>query len=184
MLFYCKKDHLLNIHHILEHSSVNGPGVRAVIWTQGCPLRCQDCFNPKTHSTTGGTSYDTSELAKIINGIKKIRGLSISGGEPLIQTEALIDFLEQLNPSLDILLFSGFTLKEIEADKTKKQILEHIDAGLFGRYNHQLSHPFMGKKLVLRGNRIKADELEPYFSTELIIHKNNITITGLFKKGA
>ncbi|MBE6450106.1 MAG: radical SAM protein [Alphaproteobacteria bacterium] len=173
----------LNIHYLLEKSSVNGPGKRFVLWTQGCPLRCKGCFNPKTHSMDGGTFYEISNLADTINKTNGIRGITISGGEPLIQVEEIIALLKQIRSDLDVLLFSGYTLAEIEQDPTKNQILKYIDAGLFGRYMETQPHPFMNKKLVIRGERIKTEELHPYLKTELIINDNIVTTTGLFKKG-
>lgn len=172
----------LNIHNLLTKSSANGPGKRFVLWTQGCPLRCKGCFNPKTHSINGKTFYKTSELANVINNTTGIRGVTISGGEPLMQVEEIIELLKQIRSDLDILLFSGYTLEEIEQEPVKKQILKYIDAGLFGRYEKSFSHPFIGKKLITRGNRIKAEELQPYFKTELIINDNIVITTGLFKK--
>ena len=170
----------LKIHHILEHSWVNGPGCRAVLWTQGCPLNCPGCFNIPTHTLSDGVSYDPLELATYFNTIRNIRGITISGGEPLIQTGPLITMIKYLKPELDILLFSGFTLEEITKDTTKKRILHYIDAGLFGRYNKNLQHSFRGKKLVLHGKRIERNEIKPYCAGELFIDNNTIVATGLF----
>lgn len=55
-------------------------GEKVVLWTQGCPLRCKGCFNPKTHSIDEGTFYEISNLVDTINKTNGIRGITISGG--------------------------------------------------------------------------------------------------------
>ena len=52
----------IRIHHIIEHSTTNGPGTRFVIWTQGCPLNCDGCFNENTHNLNAGYAWIISIL--------------------------------------------------------------------------------------------------------------------------
>ena len=170
------------MHNILEHSSVNGPGSRFVVWTQGCPLHCIGCFNQPTHDLNDGFDMDITKLAEQINQTSDIRGITLTGGEPLLQVEAISRLLDMLNKDLDVLLFSGYTYEEIKKNNNKMKILHQIDAALLGRYNQNLPHPFYGKKLVLNGNRIKKEELKPWLNTEVIIQGNNVQITGLYKQ--
>ena len=166
----------------MEHSTVNGPDNRFVIWTQGCPLHCAGCFNPLTHNINGGFDKDIAELAEQINQTADIRGITLTGGEPLLQVESVSKLLDLIDKDLDVLLFSGYTFEEIKADSSKIKILYQIDAALLGRYNQNLPHPFYGKKLVLNGNRIKKEELKPWLKTEVIIQGDNVQITGLYKQ--
>src|SRR3990172_12478082 len=94
--------------HAFEPSSrANGPGLRAVLWTQGCSLGCPGCFNSETHDPGAGREVDVELLAGEIAGRHGIDGVSISGGEPLQQAEALCELLERLRPtSLSILVRS------------------------------------------------------------------------------
>lgn len=172
----------LKIHHIIEHSTVNGPGNRFVVWTQGCPFHCDGCFNQPTHSQTGGFDRDINQLAAQINQTTNIRGITLTGGEPLEQTEQISQLLSLIRKDLDILLFSGYTFDEIKQDKAKMQILHQVDAALLGRYNKTLKHPFYGKKLVIHGSRIDKSELQPWLKTEIIVQDNTISVTGLFKQ--
>ena len=151
----------INIHQLLPSSEVNGPGKRFVVWLQGCPLNCSGCFNPLTHGSQG-ILMKISDLAEQINRTKDIRGLTLSGGEPLFQLDAIKQLIRLTDKRLDILLFSGYSWDEVVKDSAKKQVLQMVDAALLGRYNQELSHPFRGKKLVLRGGRIKPDELKPW----------------------
>ncbi|MGN1191458.1 MAG: pyruvate formate-lyase-activating protein [Dorea sp.] len=84
------------IHSLESFGSVDGPGVRYVIFTSGCAMRCQFCHNPDTWNMQSGTPYTADEL---IEKALKYRtywgskgGITVSGGEPLLQ----IDFLTEL----------------------------------------------------------------------------------------
>ena len=84
------------IHSLESFGSVDGPGIRYVIFTSGCAMRCQFCHNPDTWNMKAGTPYTADEL---IDRALKYRaywgskgGITVSGGEPLLQ----IDFLLEL----------------------------------------------------------------------------------------
>lgn len=80
--------------------TVDGPGVRAVVFMQGCPLRCHCCHNPETWTLKGGTEITADELLKKIVRCEKYfgdtGGVTFSGGEPLLQHEFLSEFLPLL----------------------------------------------------------------------------------------
>ena len=91
---------MLNVHAILPRSRANGPGVRTVIWLQGCTLCCPGCFNPGTHSAEPRLLMPEADLlARIIADQHEIEGVSISGGEPLQQPEGLLAMIEHLAAS-------------------------------------------------------------------------------------
>jgi pyruvate formate lyase activating enzyme len=78
------------LHSFTTASTVDGPGVRVVVWTTGCTWRCQYCHNPDTWTMTNGLPVSvaraTDELRKYRHGLKIMSGgLTISGGEPLMQ---------------------------------------------------------------------------------------------------
>ncbi len=72
-------------------SIVDGPGLRAVLWTQGCTHNCKGCHNPQTHDLNGGFEVDIQELYEQIQNLKLHKGVTFSGGEPFLQSEALIE---------------------------------------------------------------------------------------------
>lgn len=130
-------DQRLNLHHIEPVSSANGPGLRTVLWLQGCTLGCPGCFNPATHSRNGGSDYQPEALLKsILNHQERIEGITLSGGEPLQQLTGLISFLQLIrqNTSLSVVLFSGYSWEEIHKMPHSSQILKHIDILLAGRF--------------------------------------------------
>ena len=84
-----------NIHSIESFGTVDGPGIRMVVFMQGCPMRCQYCHNPDTWSYDENQKISVDEILKKYDGIKeflKNGGITITGGEPLSQ----IDFVTEL----------------------------------------------------------------------------------------
>jgi pyruvate formate lyase activating enzyme len=117
------------IHSIETCGTVDGPGIRFVIFTQGCLLRCLYCHNPDTRETGGGTEVTPAEL---ITEILKYRsymqfsggGVTISGGEPLLQPEFVKEVFRrcqelQIHTALDTSGFPDLT--------TAKPVLEFVD---------------------------------------------------------
>ena len=89
------------IHSIESFSTVDGPGVRFVVFMQGCKLRCKFCHNPDTWKQDSGTIISDEELVQKILKAKKYLtngkgGVTFSGGEPLLQTQFLISVCKRL----------------------------------------------------------------------------------------
>ncbi|MBO7672475.1 pyruvate formate lyase-activating protein [bacterium] len=83
------------IHSIETCGTVDGPGVRFVVFLQGCPMRCQYCHNPDTWAFVGGQEMSVEEILSQFDGVKeflKNGGITATGGEPLVQ----IDFVTEL----------------------------------------------------------------------------------------
>ncbi len=127
----------LRVHATLNSSRANGPGVRAVLWVQGCDLGCPGCYNPDTHEG-GGEQKTIDELIDWLGSCREaIEGLSISGGEPLQQAAGVLELVERVRqnvPELSILLFSGYGRKEIDRMPHGPSILKSIDVLIDGRY--------------------------------------------------
>ena len=84
-----------NIHSIESCGTVDGPGIRFVVFMQGCPLRCKYCHNPDTWSTENNQQMTVDEIMKKYDGVKEFvhsGGITVTGGEPLLQ----IDFVTEL----------------------------------------------------------------------------------------
>ena len=106
------------IHSIQTLGATDGPGVRFTVFTQGCNLRCACCHNPDTWDMTGGTEVEPCELAEKATHYKEyfgdIGGVTVSGGETLLQTEFVTAFFKKckkfgINTCLDT---SGCILNE------------------------------------------------------------------------
>ena len=82
------------IHSLESFGTVDGPGVRFVVFVQGCPMRCAYCHNPDTWSMTGGTMMEPAEIIEQYEknkGFYRGGGITVTGGEPLMQVDFLID---------------------------------------------------------------------------------------------
>lgn len=122
------------IHSLESFGSVDGPGVRFVIFTSGCAMRCQFCHNPDTWKMQSGTQYTADEL---LDKAMKYRaywgskgGITVSGGEPLLQIDFLIELFRKakeagIHTTLDT---SGnpFTREEPFFDKFK-ELMKYTD---------------------------------------------------------
>lgn len=109
-------------------SIVDGPGVRFVIFTQGCFHNCEGCHNPSTHDPDGGHLTDTAELWKLIDGNPLIEGITFSGGEPFLWAEQLAEIgRAAIQKKLDIITYSGFTYERLlemaETDRGTRELL-------------------------------------------------------------
>lgn len=90
----------LKIHSIETFGTQDGPGIRLVLFLQGCNIKCLYCHNPDTITLDGGTDYDIDDLVKRAENMKpyfgKTGGITVSGGEPLLQAKALLPFFKKL----------------------------------------------------------------------------------------
>jgi anaerobic ribonucleoside-triphosphate reductase activating protein len=114
---------------ILKDSIVDGPGIRAVIWTQGCKHACPGCHNPETHSFTGGTLYDVEDIKHKIDELVDQDGVTFSGGDPMYQIEACLELAKYIKTkNLNIWCYTGFTFENIlEKAKENKDYLDFLE---------------------------------------------------------
>jgi anaerobic ribonucleoside-triphosphate reductase activating protein len=132
------QDQTLRLHRFEPASRVNGPGLRAVVWVQGCGLGCPGCFNPETHDFQGGEDWTVERLAeKIIQQQDRVQGLTISGGEPLVQPAPLARLLQlvRVASNLSVLIFTGLNWQEAQNIKGIERVLSHTDLLIAGRYD-------------------------------------------------
>lgn len=171
-----------------------GPGNRVCLWTQGCSKKCDGCISPDLQNPCG-IDVNESCLAELMGRIaqkNECLGLTISGGDPFEQADALLKLLKLVrNQFDDILVYTGFRLKEIVdgvVGETGKKCLEYIDVLIDGQYIKALNSP----DCVLRGSRnqtivyfndSKRTLYEKYMKKgriiETFVHENKTIITGI-----
>jgi len=121
------------IHAIDPRSRANGPGVRFVIWLQGCTLGCAGCFNPLTHAASGPETPIADLVAQLAAG--GAEGLSLSGGEPMQQPAAALALVRAARAlGRSTLMFSGYTIDEMRAIPEGVDVLANLDVLVDGRY--------------------------------------------------
>ncbi len=130
---------LLRIHAWLpavQHAL--GPGLRAVVWVQGCSLHCPGCMVPETWSTSSGRWVDPVALARAILSREDIEGITVSGGEPTEQAAAVATLLAELKAAgKNTWVYTGYTLEELlqRRDADTDRLLSLIDVLVDGRYD-------------------------------------------------
>jgi anaerobic ribonucleoside-triphosphate reductase activating protein len=129
---------LLSVARRLDRCTVLGPGARAVIWVQGCPLRCRGCVAAETLPFEGGTAHPVAELADWICGLPDIEGVTLSGGEPFSQAAALAELLDAVRarrPELGAMAYSGFRYEALRrGDPDRRALLRRLDLLVDGPY--------------------------------------------------
>ncbi len=117
-------------------SIVDGPGLRCVLFCQGCPHGCPGCHNPATHPFEGGTYYTTHELLTRICAHPLCRGVTFSGGEPFCQAAALLPLARLLREKgYELAAYTGYTLEQLLAmGGPQADLLALLDVLVDGRY--------------------------------------------------
>ena len=93
------------------------------------------CHNPESHDVNGGYLKDIEEILKEIDENPLLDGVTLSGGEPMLQVEALIELSKEIKKrNLNIVLYSGYTYEQIINDVNKKRLLELCDMLVDGKF--------------------------------------------------
>ena len=127
----------LRVAGFVKESIVDGPGIRFVIFAQGCVHHCKGCHNPQTFNINGGSEV---EINTIIEDIKKnplLSGVTFSGGEPFLQPEAFTVIAKKAHKmGLNVISFTGYTFEELinENDPLRMNLLENIDILIDGPF--------------------------------------------------
>ena len=134
----------LNLAGKMDRSRSNGPGVRAVIWVQGCTLRCPGCFNPAFQSQQGGIETPLLEIMAWLGSIPGIEGVSISGGEPTDQMAGVLSLVRDIRRTtgLTILLFSGRIMDVIQKMPGGMELIALLDVLVDGPYDPDRANPW------------------------------------------
>lgn len=144
----------MKIARMLAPVHALGPGRRVALWTQGCRRRCRGCISPELRPP-GREEVPEPLLASIIRETadrEDCGGLTVSGGDPFDQPEALLRLLRLLRDRFDdILVYTGWTMKEIRSGACGREgilCLEEIDVLIDGPYEEERNFP----DCVLRGS--------------------------------
>ena len=104
----------LRVAGCVSDSIVDGPGMRYVVFVQGCPHRCPGCHNPQTHDFAGGYPADPDEIVRQVKADPLMSGVTFSGGEPFCQPEALAALGERIRAlGKNIVIYSGYTFEQL-----------------------------------------------------------------------
>ncbi|HEY9704419.1 MAG TPA: 4Fe-4S single cluster domain-containing protein [Allocoleopsis sp.] len=127
----------------VDESEVNGPGVRAVVWVQGCKRECPGCFNTQSWPLEINQLISIDELVIKILGNPNNQGVTFSGGEPFLQAQSLAQLAANLKScGLNVMSFTGYTLKELQSEQAPpkaQELLSQLDILIDGPYTESLA---------------------------------------------
>ena len=122
---------------IVPESIVDGPGYRLAVFVQGCPHACAGCHNPHTHDFAGGHLSDTAEIIAKLGKNPLVRGVTLTGGEPMMQAEALCEIASAARErGMNVWCYTGYTLEALwqENRADRMRLLEYVDVLVDGPY--------------------------------------------------
>lgn len=139
---------MIRYKEIVNESVVDGLGIRVTAFLQGCPRHCDGCHNPGLLPIEGGIEAGEKEFAEML--LSKItplhRGITFSGGDPLVQAEALLKVIflvKRRSPKLDIWVYTGFTFEEVK-HLPVLSVIDFLVDGPFIKAQKDLQLPFRG----------------------------------------
>ena len=144
----------IRVSGISRESIVDGPGIRTVVYAQGCPHHCPHCHNPSTWDFEGGYELDMDDIVGLVMETGLLRGVTLSGGEPFMQAESLAELANRIKAlGMDVVTYTGYTFEELmemgQKDPSVARLLNHTDILVDGPYRHEerdLSLAFRGSK--------------------------------------
>lgn len=127
----------LRIAGTVNDSIVDGPGIRYVIFSQGCPHNCPGCHNPQTHDFAGGQDADVEKILDEIFQNPILSGVTFSGGEPFCQAEGLVPIAEAVKEKgKHLMIYTGYLLEQLQNMENVgvKRLLELADVIVDGPF--------------------------------------------------
>ena len=147
-----KKTMEIRLAGLEPESIVDGPGYRFTVFVQGCPHNCPGCHNPQTHDFSGGHLADTDDVIAHLGKNPLVRGLTLSGGEPMMQPEPLYLIAKAAKEKgMNVWCYTGFTLEELlrENRADRMRLLSAVDVlvdGPFRSHERSLDLLYRGSK--------------------------------------
>jgi len=180
---------MLNLYHFVKKTKALGIGERFVIWVQGCNQRCFNCIVPDSWDLNSGTKIKIDKLVKMVLD-SKVEGVTISGGEPFLQSENLTKFIKKLNKHKEInyIVYTGYKYENLQKNLKYREFLNSIDLLIDGEYIDELNEdtPFRGSSnqkiyiLSQKGYKLAYDIANKTSrEVEFIIKDNEIFMVGI-----
>lgn len=148
---------------IIPESLTNGPGIRTVIFAQGCKHHCEGCHNPHTWNFKDGCEIELDELEQIVKRNPLITGVTLSGGDPFEQEDSFYVLCRRLKRlGLNIWCYTGYKFENIESSK----LLGAIDVLVDGKF--EINNTLNAKKFTGSANQRIIDVKKSVSSNKVI----------------
>lgn len=116
-------------------STSNGEGLRMVLWFQGCFYECEGCHNPESWQLDGGKVYLIEDILKDIKKNQHCDGITFSGGDPLLQSEAVLSLLKEIKKlNLNVWLYSASLYEKLIKEEQFQKIAQYVDVLVDGPF--------------------------------------------------
>ncbi|AZK45380.1 4Fe-4S single cluster domain-containing protein [Paenibacillus lentus] len=156
---------LLRVHRFIPATKVEGPGIRACIQVQGCPIHCPGCAVPFTWAEDGGITMEVEQLAEQILQGPEVEGITFLGGEPFAQARALAHLGGILkNEGLSIMTFTGYLLENLQ------QSGKQDDLDLLGVTDLLIDGPFQKDRLDTSRPWVGSSNQRYHFLSDRYLH--------------
>ena len=160
---------ILNLLNICRKGSrALGPGLRYVIWTQGCPFHCKGCTTPEGQAIVERLMVDVELMAADIIRRRYIEGITISGGEPFLQAASLahlIRLVRKERPDLNFIAFTGFNIEALRSSEAKS-LLSELDVLIDG--------PFVQYLKIKKGLRGSSNQRFHFLTNRLMAYEDEL----------
>ena len=132
-----KQARQLRVAEFLDRSDIYGPGLRSVVWVQGCTLACEGCWNTEMWAHSGAELKSVQALHELLISIEGVVGVTFLGGEPLQQSPALLDLIRlQTDAGRSVMIYSGYEKEEL--NEVQQACVDLCDVVILGRYQQEL----------------------------------------------
>lgn len=120
---------------IQRDSIVDGEGIRAVLWTQGCPHHCPGCQNPETWDIHSGMEVDVEDVKLALDELEGQDGITLSGGDPVFQSEACTEIAKYAHSiGLTVWCYTGYLYENMLKNKKQRELLNYVDVLVDGKF--------------------------------------------------
>lgn len=130
-------NHQVRIAGVVKESIVDGPGIRFVVFAQGCRHFCEGCHNPATHDFNSGKLVDIEAIIKEMKKNPLLDGITLSGGEPFEQPEGFGELAKRSKElGYHVMAYTGYTYETLMGKKDASQLhlLENSDILVDGKF--------------------------------------------------
>ncbi|MCL2409556.1 MAG: anaerobic ribonucleoside-triphosphate reductase activating protein [Oscillospiraceae bacterium] len=125
----------MRIANTIQDSIVDGPGLRFVVFTQGCEFCCEGCHNQETWDVDGGVDMPVGEIIAQMLGNPLTDGLTMSGGEPFLQAVDCAKIAKTARENgLNVWVYTGYTFEELMAEPGFRELLCLTDVLIDGPF--------------------------------------------------
>ncbi len=168
-------DGKIKIAGIVKESIVDGPGIRLVVFTQGCVHNCIGCHNPETHSFSNGYYMDIDKIVMMVERDPLLDGITLSGGEPFHQGKVCAILANKIKKTgLNIVTYTGYTfenlIKEIDINNGWKELLYETDILIDGKFDLEK------KSLLLK---FRGSKNQRIIDVKRSLEKNKVVIADI-----